>query len=300
MTGRRRGNTTIHGWIVIDKPAGMTSTRVVEKVRSAFDLRKVGHAGTLDPDATGVLPVALGEATKTISFCQNAVKTYRTIFRWGIETETDDATGATKTTSSNRPSERGIIAALDRYIGTITQVPPVFSAIKINGKRAYDLARKDMAPQLPSRTVVVHDFRLTAVHDADYAEFEIVCGKGTYVRALARDLARTLDTRGHVHSLRRTRVGVFTEQDAIGVEQLVKCDRNAPVTGSLLPVEKVLDDIPALAFADTTVARLRQGQRVICPGDHSGTVRITTATDGFVGIGLVENGVIRPVRVFNM
>src|SRR5438477_1634657 len=217
---RRRKGDAVHGWVVIDKPVGITSTQAVGAVKRGFEAQKAGHAGTLDPMASGVLAVALGEATKTVPFAMEAEKTYEFIARWGEARDSDDAEGAITETNAVRPSRQEIEAALPGFVGEIGQVPPSFSAIKVAGERAYDLAREGEALQLESRNVLVHEVRLLRQPDEDHAEFEMRCGKGAYVRAWVRDIARALGTVGHVSALRRTRIGPFFLAEAIPLEKL--------------------------------------------------------------------------------
>ena len=219
MARRKRGKA-VHGWLVLDKPAGMTSTQAVGAVRRAFDARKAGHAGTLDPLATGVLPIALGEATKTVPYAVEGEKGYQFTVRWGAETDTDDAEGRLVATSETRPDRGAIEPLLARFVGEILQTPPAFSAIKIDGERAYDLARAGETVELEPRLVRIDEFTLLHTPDRDTAVFEARCGKGTYVRALARDMGRALGCLGHVVALRRTRVGPFAEADAVSMATL--------------------------------------------------------------------------------
>ena len=298
MARRRRGRP-VHGWVVVDKPAGLTSTQAMARVRRAFDAAKAGHGGTLDPAATGVLPVALGEATKTIPWCQDATKCYRFTLRWGEATATDDAEGEVVATSALRPDEGAVRAALAGFAGEIEQVPPAFSALKVAGRRAYDLARAGEAPRLEARRVHVERLELVEMPDIDHAVFELVCGKGTYVRSLGRDLGRVLGTVAHVARLRRTRVGPFEEAGAISMERLDDPGYRPPPSGWLLPVETALDDIPALAVDAAAAACLVRGQVVEAPGGCNGTVRARLA-DRLVAIAEVEAGRARPLRVFNM
>ena len=296
---RRRKGLPLSGWIVVDKPAGLTSTQVVGRVRRATGAARVGHGGTLDPAATGVLPVALGEATKTIAWCQDATKTYRFTVRWGCSTTTDDAEGAPLATSPVRPARAAILAALPAVLGEISQVPPAFSALHVDGERAYDLARRGETPQLAARTVRIDRLELLDLPDADHAVLEMDCGKGTYVRSLARDLARALGSEGHVAALRRTRVGPFRENGAISVEFLQDLGHGPAPSGLLLPVETALDDIPALALTEAAATRLRQGQAVEVPGECSGIVRARYA-DRLVAIVEAHAGRAQPLRVFNL
>jgi tRNA pseudouridine55 synthase len=261
--GRRNKGSPVHGWIALDKPKGMTSTQAVARVKRLFDAQKAGHAGTLDPLATGILPIALGEATKTVPFLMEREKAYRFLIRWGEARSTDDAEGEVIATSDHRPSQEAIARELENFIGEIAQVPPRFSAVKIDGERAYDIARGGGEVELEARPVEIYEARLLGCPDEAHAEIEILCGKGTYVRSLARDLARALGTVGHVESLRRTRVGPFGEGEAISLELLGSLWESARHLERLAPVETVLDDIPALAVTSEQAQRLRQGRSVI-------------------------------------
>src|SRR5262245_22789776 len=238
MAHARKGND-VHGWLVLDKPAGMTSTHAVARLKRLFNAKKAGHAGTLDPIATGVLPVAFGEATKTVPFVQDGEKTYRFTVCWGIETNTDDCEGEAVAQSANRPTAGEIAALLPRFTGTLAQQPPAFSAIKIKGERAYDLARSGEVPDLSARIVTIHAFDLIDA-GCDTAVFEACCGRGTYVRALARDLGRSLGCYGHVSALRRTRAGPFSEKDAIGLQEL---EADPSSTRALRQVEAGLSEL---------------------------------------------------------
>ena len=295
------------GWLVIDKPQGLTSSRVVEKLRRVLEV-KTGHAGTLDPLATGVLPVALGEATKTVRFASAGRKRYRFTVCWGAATDTDDREGAVTAASVARPTAEAIAAALPRFTGTILQRPPAYSAIKVAGRRAYALARAGRAPELAARPVEVDAFRLLSILDPNRAEFEAAVGEGTYIRALARDLAEALGTLGHVVELRRLAVGPFAEQQAISLDSALALGHSLAASGHLLPIETVLDDIPALALTAAEVARLQHGQRVI-PGDPCQRARLDGLTDGtiigarhdhlLIAVAQIENGGLRPVRILN-
>lgn len=304
---RRKKGEAISGWVVIDKPLGLTSTDAVTRVRRLFNAQKAGHAGTLDPLATGVLPVALGEATKTVPFVLDATKTYKFTIRFGQATATDDAEGVVTGESVIRPSDDEIIAALARFTGEIEQVPPAFSAIKVGGERAYDLARAGEAVELKPRRVTIYEARLLARPDPDHAELEISCSKGTYVRSLARDLARALGTCGHVSALRRTRHGPFRESQAIPLDKLLALGHIAPASGGplehLLPLETALDDIPALAVSGQDASRLRQGQGVLLRGRDapilSGPV-LATHRGNPVALTGYDKGELKPLRVFNL
>jgi len=304
----RRIKRDVHGWVALDKPVGMTSTQAVGAIKRLFQCKRAGHAGTLDPLASGCLPIALGEATKTVPFVMDGRKSYRFTVRWGEERDTDDAEGRVTAVSDRRPERGEIEALLPGYTGTIAQVPPRYSAIKIEGERAYDLARDGEMIELAARPVEVHRLELVNVPDADHAEFEAECGKGTYVRALARDLGRALGCYGHIQALRREAVGPFGENDLISLEQLSDlCHRAAAGEASLadavLPVETALDDIPALAVSRADAARLQKGQAVLLRGRDApifrGTVYVT-ASGRLVALAEVDRGEIVPKRVFNL
>jgi tRNA pseudouridine55 synthase len=308
MARKRRGQP-IHGWLVLDKPSGMSSSQAVAAVRRLLDAAKAGHGGTLDPLATGVLPIALGEATKTVAWTMAGRKTYRFTVRWGEARDTDDTEGKVTATSALRPSQAAIEAALDGFIGTTRQLPPAYSALKVDGERAYDLAREGGVVALAPRLVDIHELRLLALRDADHAEFEAVVGKGTYIRALARDLGAKLGGVAHVAALRRLAVGRFRAEDAISLENLAALGHSAPASGHLLPIETALDDIPALALSEAEAHRLRCGQTVtpLRPDDRArieqlgdgATVRATTGGK-LVAIAEIAAGAVKPVRVLNL
>jgi tRNA pseudouridine55 synthase len=306
--GRRRGGRPIHGWIVLDKPLGLTSSRAVGAVRRITGAAKAGHGGTLDPLATGVLPIALGEATKTVAWAMAGRKTYRFSLRWGEARTTDDAEGAVVATSGTRPDAAAIAAVLPDFTGTILQMPPVYSAIKLGGQRAYKLARAGAEVALAPRPIEIAALRLIGQPDADHAEFEMVTGKGAYVRALGRDLAAALGTLAHVSALRRLAVGPFTLERAISLDNLAALDHSAAAFGHLLPIETALDDIPALALTEAEAHRLRHGQSVVpllaadrARIDQLGTGAMVRATTGQTLVALAEivAGGLRPVRVIN-
>ncbi|TMJ61993.1 MAG: tRNA pseudouridine(55) synthase TruB [Alphaproteobacteria bacterium] len=304
---REREGWGLHGWLVIDKPEGLTSARVVSQIKRATGA-KVGHAGTLDPLATGVLPLALGEATKTVRFAAAGQKRYRFRIRWGIARETDDREGAITAESALRPDIAAVEAILPRFTGALLQRPPAYSAIKIAGRRAYKLARAGRPPDLPPRPVTIAELRLSVVPDPDHAEFEAMVGEGTYIRSLARDLAAALGTLAHVVELRRLAVGRFTETQAISLDSALALGHSLAASGHLLPIETVLDDIPALALTATEAARLRQGQRVT-PQDERERERLARIDDGvivgarldrlLVALARIEDGHLRPVRIIN-
>jgi len=312
--GRRKTGDAISGWIALDKPYGMGSTEAVTKVRRLFNAQKAGHAGTLDPLATGCLPIALGEATKTVPYLVEARKIYRFTIAWGVTTATFDREGDVTATSDIRPTREAVEAALPEFVGEIMQVPPIYSAIKVDGERAYDLAREGIAVVLEPRQVVIHSARVVDVPDSDHVTIEIECGKGTYVRALARDLALKLGAEGHVSALHRARVGGFTEPNLISLEKLTELVQNAAGSKALLPVETALDDIPALAITTEDVFRLRQGRSIVllprqvetlktrlhsqAGGDASRTVSATS--DGsIVALCELRAGRLSPTRVFH-
>jgi tRNA pseudouridine55 synthase len=297
----------LHGWLVIDKPQGLTSNRIVERVRRSTGA-KAGHAGTLDPLATGVLPIALGEATKTTSYAMRGRKCYRFRICWGIARTTDDCEGEIVGESGARPGKAAIEAVLPRFIGKIAQAPPIYSAVKVGGRRAYALARADTPPYLPTRPVEIANLRLIAAPDRDYAEFEAIVGKGTYIRALARDLAIELGTVGHVATLRRLSVGRFTEAQAISLESIADLRHSMHACSGLLPIETALDGIPALALSALDAGRLRYGQRVK-PGDSDwrtqfgglevGTVVSAWHNHALIALAMVEDSGLRPMRIIN-
>jgi tRNA pseudouridine55 synthase len=301
MARRSKGNK-IDGWVVLDKPLGMGSTQAVGKVRWLFQAQKAGHGGTLDPLATGVLPIALGEATKTVPFVMDGRKEYRFTLRFGEARSTEDAEGEVTATSDVRPTDEAIRAALPRFTGQIEQTPPAFSALKIDGKRAYDLARAGETVELKSRQVTITRLELLARPDADHADFVVACGKGTYIRSLGRDLALALGTVGHLSALRRTVAGPFTEQAAISLSKLEALGHIPPLLGALAPVETALDDIPALALTETQADRLRHGQPVLLTRDAPPAGTLVRAETGSKLVALVrsDGAALQPVRVFNL
>ncbi len=297
---RRRKGKPINGWVLLDKPVGVVSTKALNKVRWLFGAAKAGHAGTLDPLASGMLPIALGEATKIIARVTDSSKSYRFTVRWGEERNTDDADGEIVRTSEARPTRAELEAALDVYIGDIEQVPPAFSAIKVDGERAYALARDGEAVELAARTVHVDDLRLLAFEDGgDVAELELDCGKGTYVRAIARDLGRDLGCFGHVQTLRRTRVGPFQVEAAISLDNLEALMHKGALETALQPVDAGLADIPAVAITGTEADRLRSGQPIRVPSSLQGTV-YAKAGGRPIAMAHLQDGELRPTRVFNL
>jgi tRNA pseudouridine55 synthase len=305
---KKRDKRDVHGWVVLDKPVSITSTHAVSMVKRLFSAKRCGHAGTLDPLASGALPIALGEATKTVPFVMDGRKLYRFTIRWGEERDTDDAEGRVVSKSKERPSPEAVHALLPSYTGLIQQIPPRYSAIKIEGERAYDLARDGEQVELAARPVEIGRLELVNVPDRDHAVLEAECGKGTYVRSLARDLGRALGCFGHVSALRRAAVGPFTQETMISLEQLeALCHRAASGEGSLadalMPVETALDDIPALAVSRADAARLQRGQAVLLRGrdapNFRGTVYVTVSGQ-LLALAELDRGEIVPKRVFNL
>ena len=299
---RKRKGRAVSGWLVVDKPAGLTSSAVVNKVKWAFDAAKAGHAGTLDPAATGVLAVALGEATKTVPYVTDALKCYRFVVRFGAATTTDDAEGEVIATSGLRPTEAQIEAALAAFRGDIVQVPPQYSAVKVAGERAYALAREGEVLDLAARPLWVESLDLIARPDPDHLELEMVCGKGGYVRAIARDLGAALGCFGHVSALRRLWTGPFRVEDAIAFDKLDQIRHSDAIETHLAPVSTGLDDIPALAVTARDAADLRQGRAVAgAGGDLSEGCDAWASLDGApVAIGVWRAGLLHPRRVLNL
>jgi tRNA pseudouridine55 synthase len=307
---RRRKGDAVSGWVCLDKPYDLTSTHAVSRVRRVFNAQKAGHAGTLDPLATGILPIALGEATKTVPFLVDADKAYRFTLAWGRTTVTYDREGETIAESAVRPTVAEVEAALPRFVGDISQIPPAYSAIKVGGERAYDLARAGETVELAARTVTIHSARVAEAPDPDHVTLEIECGKGTYVRAIARDLAEMLGACGHVSDLRRTRVGGFTEQSAVTLEFLEDLGHKARQSEVLLPVETALDDIPELAVTAEDAFRLKQGRSIVLVPRQVELVRArlkpgsrtVSAMAGGSVVALCEMraGRLEPSRVFHL
>lgn len=306
MARRKRGEP-VHGWIILDKPVGMTSTQAVGAVRHLFNAQKAGHAGTLDPLASGLLPIALGEATKTVPFAMDGAKAYEVTVRWGEETNTDDAEGEAVASSKARPDKARLEAVLAGYTGLVSQVPPKYSAIKIDGKRAYKLARDGKDFELAARDVQIDELTLVDLPDEDHAILHVACGKGTYIRSLARDIGRDLGCFGHVVALRRTIVKPFAENDMILLEFLRELGhKGADRTGllaCLVPVDAALDDIPAVSIGREQARDLSMGRQVILRG-RDAPVNIETVYASCrgepVAICAVENGMLKPKRVFNI
>jgi tRNA pseudouridine55 synthase len=302
----RREKRDVHGWLVLDKPVGTTSTAAVAILKRLTRARKVGHAGTLDPLASGLLPIAFGEATKTVSYVMDGRKVYRFKVRWGIETDTDDTEGKTIAESPVRPSIAEIEARLPAFTGIIEQTPPKFSAIKIEGERAYDLARAGEEVTLAARPVEIHSLGIVEAADADHTVFEAECGKGTYVRAIARDLGRALGTRGHVCELRRTQVGSFDEKSAISLAEVERLGAASPdaLKEALLPVAASLALIPQVTLGPDDAQRIRMGQPVFLRGRDApileGTVTVAARGGALIALADVEQGALKPKRIFHL
>jgi tRNA pseudouridine55 synthase len=309
MARRKRGQP-IHGWVCLDKPLGLGSTEAVTRVRRLFDAAKAGHAGTLDPLASGILPIALGEATKTVPFMMDARKVYRFSIEWGASTTTLDREGEITARSEVRPTPDQVRAALPAFVGEIDQVPPAYSAIKVDGERAYDLARSGQTVELKSRRVVIHEASVTDAPDTDHVEITVLTGKGVYIRSLARDLAALLGAEGHVCALRRERVGPFSLENAIGLDFLEDLVHRSAASEGLLPITTALDDIPELAVTDEDAFRLRQGRSIVLlprqvellsarlsPGSN---VVSAMRENEPVALCSLEAGRLAPDRVFNL
>ncbi|WP_421933578.1 tRNA pseudouridine(55) synthase TruB [Phenylobacterium sp.] len=307
---RRKKGDPVSGWICLDKPYDLTSTSAVGRVRRLFNAQKAGHAGTLDPLATGILPIALGEATKTVPFLMDADKTYRFVIEWGRTTASFDREGATTATSDVRPTVAQVEEKLPAFVGEISQIPPIFSAIKVDGERAYDLARAGQEVELKARPVIIHSARVTEAPDADHVEIEVTCGKGTYVRAIVRDLAEMLGACGHVSALRRTRVGPFSEDRAITLELLEDLGHKPGHLEALLPVETALDDIPELAVTAEDAFSLKQGRSILLVPRQVealkarftlGSRTVSVLSEGMmVALCEMRAGKLEPSRVFHL
>src|SRR4051795_6916010 len=304
---RKREKRDVNGWLILDKPVGMTSTHAVSVAKRLYSAKRAGHAGTLDPLASGLLPIALGEATKTVPFVMDGRKVYRFTVRWGEERDTDDAEGRATESSTERPSPEAVRALMPRFSGLIEQVPPRFSAVKIGGERAYDLARDGEVVELAARPIEIHHIELVETPDPDHSVLAAECGKGTYVRALARDMGRALGCFGHVTALRRTAVGPFTEQIATGLEALQAmvqpAEDSIAAAPAVLPVEAGLAALPALRVSAADAGRLARGQAVLLRGRDApvmeGWVSVS-AHGGLVALAQVEKGELRPRRIFNL
>ncbi|RZJ41584.1 MAG: tRNA pseudouridine(55) synthase TruB [Brevundimonas sp.] len=308
--GRRKRGEVVNGWVCLDKPYEMGSTEAVTRIRRLFDAQKAGHAGTLDPLASGILPIALGEATKTVPFMMEAQKVYRFTIQWGVSTDSLDREGEIIARSDVRPTVEAVKAALPAFVGEIDQVPPAFSAIKVDGQRAYDLAREGIEVELKARRVMIHEAAVTDVPDADHLEITMRTGKGVYVRSLARDLAAALGAEGHVSALRRERVGPFSIENAVTLDSLEEMVHRGAASEGLLPVATALDDIPELAVTDQDAFSLRQGRPIVLLPRQVETLKGQLQADSrtvsvflgqtLVALGQLRAGRLEPDRVFNL
>ncbi|MFN4297294.1 MAG: tRNA pseudouridine(55) synthase TruB [Brevundimonas sp.] len=309
MARKKRGDP-VHGWVNLDKPVELGSTEAVSRIRRLFNAQKAGHAGTLDPLASGVLPIALGEATKTVPFLMDAEKVYRFTVRWGVSTASVDREGEVTARSDVRPSVEAVKAALPAFSGEIQQVPPIFSAIRVDGQRAYDLAREGVEVELKARPVTIHEIAVSDAPDADHVEITARTGKGVYVRSLARDLAVMLGAEGHVSALRRERVGPFAAENAVTLEMLEDLAYRGAALEGLLPVPTALDDIPDLAVTGSDAFSLRQGRPIVLLPRQvetlkdrlkSGSRTVSAFEDGtLVALCQMRAGRLEPDRVFNL
>lgn len=311
--GKKKGRP-ISGWLVLDKPVGMGSTEAVSKIKWLFQAEKAGHAGTLDPLASGMLPIALGEATKTVPYVQDGAKVYRFTVAWGEERSTDDLEGPATKSSDRRPAEADVLALLSKYTGVIMQTPPQFSAIKIAGERAYDLARDGETVDIPAREVEIGRLDLVE-HMVDRTVFEVECGKGTYVRSLARDMGRDLGCFGHIAELRRVEVEPFTQEDFVTLAELEVARfgeqgepqaADAPIDfgaidALLVDTAAALECLPQVAISDDAATKIRLGNPVIIRGRDApveAEEACATARGKLVAIGAIEQGMFKPKRVF--
>ena len=302
----------INGWIIVDKQTGITSRQVVTKISKILNLKKVGHGGTLDPLATGILPIAIGEATKVISLVQSKEKKYAFIIKWGESTETDDSEGKILEISKARPSHKEITSILNCFIGNVFQKPPLYSAIKINGQRSYKLARQKIEIEHKLRKIKVYNLTLKKIIDVNSAEFEVTCGKGTYVRSLARDIAEKLNTKGHIVSLRRLSVGPFDEKDTIFIDFSKEIIHSQPILDKLSPIETVLDDIPALVLNEKEARQVKQGQKINFeslqfiknfelkyPNYNAFEKFCAICNKKLIALIKIEDGKVKPARIIN-
>lgn len=297
---RKKKGRDISGWLIIDKPAGMTSSAVVNKAKWAFNAKKAGHAGTLDPEATGVLAIAFGEATKTVPYVTDSLKAYRFTVRLGQSTNTDDAEGEIIASSEHRPQDEEIVRALQAFTGDIMQVPPQYSAVKVDGQRAYKLAREGDAPELAARPLWVESLTFLERPDRDHVTLELVCGKGGYVRSIARDLGQELGCFGHVKTLRRIWSGPFDAADGVTVEMLDANAKSPTLDEYLLPLETGLADLPELHCTIEAAKRLRNGNpgMVIASNVEYGEEAWASLEGNAVAIGIYRSGELHPSRVF--
>lgn len=310
---RKRKGDPVHGWLAVDKPVDVTSTRVVGILKRLFNAQKAGHGGTLDPLADGILPIAFGEATKTAQWAMDCDKEYVFTIEWGTSTASQDKEGETVATSERRPSRADIEAVLPQFIGDIQQVPPKFSAIKVAGERAYDLARDGESFEIPSREVTVYEAEIADIPDNDHVTLRVVSGKGFYVRAMARDLAQALEAEGHVSQLRRTRVGALDESNAMTLAQLeALVDDKHALTKTLQPLEAVLDDVPMIEIDTSDAAALKQGREIVLlphlveqwrnetDSDPDNRLALTCTEGTAIALGEVRAGRFQPKKVFQI
>lgn len=299
-TTKPKQRNNLSGWIVLYKPVGMSSAHAVGKVRRALNIKKIGHAGTLDPLAEGVLPLALGEATKTISYAMDADKEYVFTICFGSATDTEDREGEVIETSSHHPTKSEIVAILPQFTGIIEQMPPRYSALKINGKRACDLMREGKEVELKTRSIIIHELELLTMEDSEHATLRCCCSKGTYIRSLARDIAKALGSCGHVSMLKRSRVGSFAEKDTISLEKLEEIGHNAPPFDFIKPIDAALDDILVLQIEANDARAIQQGQRITAPSAAlaEGTFALY-CEDRLIAFAEHQQGSIRAKRVFN-
>ena len=303
----------INGWIVLDKQPGVTSRQAVTKISKILNIKKVGHAGTLDPMATGVLPIAVGEATKCISFFQNKTKKYSFTVKWGETTNTDDLEGTVLEKSNVRPTKTQVLDILNSFKGKVLQEPPAFSAIKIEGKRSYKLARNNIIVKHRPREVEIHKLSLKKIVNSDFAEFEVLCGKGTYIRSLAKDIAEKLNTKAHVIALRRHSVGNFSEKDTIFIDFFKEIIHSPAILKKMLPIEAVLDDIPALALNEIEARKLKLGQKIQFnslefknkflnkhPNFQEFEKLYAIRNNSIIAIVKIETDLVKPKRIINI
>jgi tRNA pseudouridine55 synthase len=315
--GRRKKGDDVSGWVVLDKPDDMTSTHAVSAVRRVFNAQKAGHSGTLDPLASGILPIALGEATKTVPYLMEAEKEYVFTIRWGVSTDTQDREGKATGESDVRPSLEAVAEALKGFLGEIEQLPPQYSAVKVEGERAYDLARAGETVELEPRTVVLHEAEIASHEGTDLVSIRVRCGKGFYIRALVRDLAAKLGAEGHVWRLRRTAVGSFRESESVTLDELQLLGQKGAASERLKPVETALDDIPALAINGEDAFKLRQGRPIVLlphvmeslkpkfrdrtiAGQDASRAALALFQGKAVALGDVRAGQFKPTRVFHL
>ena len=298
---RKKKGRPISGWVVLDKPVGIGSTQCVGKIKWLYQAAKAGHAGTLDPLASGMLPLALGEATRTVPYIMDSSKTYRFTVSWGAETNTDDLEGEVTKKSEQRPSREQILSILPKYTGSVEQVPPAFSAVKIDGERAYKRARDGEDVEIKPRTVEIESLNLLDLN-VDSATFEAHCGKGTYVRSIARDMGRDLGCFGHISELRRTAVGPFLEEDLVPLDKLAKMEGDlAALDSELFTTGTALDDLPEVFVTKEQVHRLRLGNSIVLRGSDAivqADEAIAASGDELVAIGQIDRGQFKPKRVF--